>query len=143
MSKEIEMFEKFLKQLGDSKEVQSKGKYLVRRCTLIVVLPLAGIPTIPSSHLDVRAQRKKGKTNKGGGTSVDKYVWVDFLSCTYNFIALHVPYDLLPRAYKRREGMQLGKHQNSHVGGRMCMNAHVHECPCNRFLLIECRQKCS
>ncbi len=30
-----------------------------------------------------------------------------------------------PRAYKRREGMQLGKHQNSHVGGRMCMNAHV------------------
>ncbi len=32
---------------------------------------------------------------------------------------------VLPRAYKRREGMQLGKHQNSHVGGRMCMNAHV------------------
>ncbi len=32
---------------------------------------------------------------------------------------------VIPRAYKRREGMQLGKHQNSHVGGRMCMNAHV------------------
>ncbi len=33
-------------------------------------------------------------------------------------------FSVLPRAYKR-EGMQLGKHQNSHVGGRMCMNAHV------------------
>ncbi len=32
---------------------------------------------------------------------------------------------VVPRAYKRREGMQLGKHQNSNVGGRMCMNAHV------------------
>ncbi len=42
---------------------------------------------------------------------------------------------VLPRAYKRREGMQLGKHQNSHVGGRMCMNAHVID--------FECRQKCS
>ncbi|XP_064398587.1 coiled-coil domain-containing protein 113-like [Halichondria panicea] len=56
MSKEINMFEKFLKQLGDSKDVQSK----------------AGIPTMPSSQVDMRAQRKKGKTNKGGGTSIDK-----------------------------------------------------------------------
>ena len=38
-----------------------------------------------------------------------------------------------PRAYKRREGMQLGKHQNSNVGGRMFMNARP----------LECRQKCS
>ncbi len=29
------------------------------------------------------------------------------------------------RAYKIREGTQLGKHQNSNIGGRMCMNAHV------------------
>ncbi len=36
--------------------------------------------------------------------------------------------EVLPRAYKRREGMQLGKHQNSNVGGRMCMNAS-----CSRF----------
>ncbi len=42
---------------------------------------------------------------------------------------------VLSRAYKRREGMQLGKHQNSNVGGRMCINAS-----CSRFLLIECRQ---
>ncbi len=42
------------------------------------------------------------------------------------------------RAYKRREGMQLGKHQNSNMGRRMCMNAS-----CSRFLLIERRQKCS
>ncbi len=42
---------------------------------------------------------------------------------------------VLPRAFKRREGMQLGKHQNSNVGGRMCMNAS-----CSRFLLIERRQ---
>ncbi len=40
-------------------------------------------------------------------------------------------HSLTSKAYKRREGMQLGKHQNSIVGGRMCMNA------------LECRQKCS
>ena len=44
---------------------------------LTVSLPSAGIPTMPSSQVDMRAQRKKGKTNKGGGTSIDKYVrWV-------------------------------------------------------------------
>ncbi len=46
-------------------------------------------------------------------------------------------YNIITRAYKRREGMQLETSEFT------CGRENVHECPCNRFLLIECRQKCS
>ncbi len=48
---------------------------------------------------------------------------VETCRCASNYLVIILV--VAARAYKRREGMQLGKHQNSHVGGRMCMNAHV------------------